>query len=56
MASLHKHRSAEGKKISPYWYGKFIGEDGKPRFLSTKKRDKKEALEVLLGWGAGACL
>src|ERR1039458_2196414 len=56
MASLHKHRSTEGKKVSPFWYGKFIGEDGKPRLLSTKKHDKKEALEVVLGWQNAARL
>ena len=50
MASLHKHRSGKDKKISPFWYGKFSGEDGKPKFISTKKTDKKEVWEVALGW------
>ena len=36
--------------MSPYWYGKFMGDDGKPKLISTKKADKKAAWEVLLGW------
>ena len=56
MASLHKHSSGNGKKDSPFWYAKFIGEDGKPKLISTKKENKDSAWEVALGWQHAADL
>lgn len=56
MASIHKHRSRQGEKTSPNWYAKFLDENGRTKFISTKKTDRKEALEVALGWQRAARL
>ncbi len=46
MASLHK--DPRGK--SPFWYCAFTHPDGKRAFKSTKKINRKEAVEVCRGW------
>src|SRR5262245_33067973 len=50
MASIHRHSSGR----SPYWWAKFRGPDGKVVFRSTKKKKRKEAWPVVLGWEQAA--
>jgi len=46
MATIHK--DARGR--SPYWYCAYIGPDGRRKFKSTKKKDRKIAQLICQKW------
>lgn len=50
MASIHK------RERSPFWYAAFILPDGSRAFRSTKKRERRAALETCLEWERAAKL
>src|SRR5687767_9491056 len=55
MASIHTHSSGR----SPFWFAKYMGEDGKPKFRSTKVKraepqSRSKAMTIALGWERAA--
>ena len=50
MASLQRHSSGR----SPYWFAKFADENGRVVVKSTKQRERKKALAVLVEWEQAA--
>ena len=50
MASIHK------RERSPFWYAAFTMPDGSRAFRSTKKRERRAAMEICLEWERAAKL